>query len=102
MISQPRSSEVLFRRLLFLFREREALRFFPASCAFLSVVSAFAVSHNLNSGPFSAGSKLFQSLSSGCALRYPRSRDLRPDVITAWVVLNRVPYRESVRCSGKD
>jgi len=37
-------SEALFRCLLFL-GECEALSFFPASCAFLSVVSAFAVSH---------------------------------------------------------
>jgi hypothetical protein len=37
-------AEVLFRRFLFL-GEREALRLFPASCAFLSVVSALAVSH---------------------------------------------------------
>jgi len=95
MISQPRSSEVLFRRLLFLFREREALRFFPASCAFLSVVSAFAVSHNLNSGPFSAGSKLFQSLSSGFTLRYPRSRDLRPKFIRALEVLNPGSLRDA-------
>src|SRR4029077_1403895 len=37
-------SEALFRCLLFL-GECEALSFFPASCAFLRVVSAFAVSH---------------------------------------------------------
>jgi hypothetical protein len=37
-------SEALFRCLLFL-GECEALSFFPTSCAFLSVVSAFAVSH---------------------------------------------------------
>jgi hypothetical protein len=31
-----------------LFGEREAISLFPASCAFLSVVSAFAVSHKIN------------------------------------------------------
>jgi len=35
----------LFRCLLRFLSEREALRFFAASCAFLSVVSALAVSH---------------------------------------------------------
>jgi hypothetical protein len=42
-------SQVLFRRRLFSLREREALRLFPASCAFLSVVSAFTVSHEISS-----------------------------------------------------
>jgi len=55
-----RCSEALFRRLLSLasrslarrlLREREALRLFPASCAFLSVVSAVTVSHNLLPSP---------------------------------------------------
>jgi hypothetical protein len=32
------------RRLLFVFRSSEALGFFAAGCAFLSVISAFAVS----------------------------------------------------------
>jgi len=36
--------QVLFPRVLLL-REGKALGLFPASCAFLSVVSAFAVSH---------------------------------------------------------
>ncbi len=35
----------LFRCLLLLLREREALRLFPACLAFLSVISALAVSH---------------------------------------------------------
>jgi len=44
-------SEALFRCLLFL-GECEALSFFPASCAFLSVVSAFAVSHKFSTVAF--------------------------------------------------
>jgi Protein of unknown function (DUF1348) len=44
-------SEALFRCLLFL-GECEALSFFPASCAFLSVVSAFAVSHKSSTVAF--------------------------------------------------
>jgi hypothetical protein len=35
----------LFRCLLFPFGEREALHFFPASRAFLNVVSTLAVTH---------------------------------------------------------
>jgi hypothetical protein len=38
-------SQALFRRRLLSLRKREALRLFPTSCAFLSVVSAFTVSH---------------------------------------------------------
>jgi hypothetical protein len=44
-------SEALFRRFLFL-GECEALSFFPASCAFLSVVSTFAVSHKSSTVAF--------------------------------------------------
>jgi len=44
-------SEALFRCLLFL-GECEALSFFSASCAFLSVVSAFAVSHKSSTVAF--------------------------------------------------
>jgi hypothetical protein len=36
---------VLFPRVLLLLCEREALSLFSSSCAFLGVVSAFAVSH---------------------------------------------------------
>jgi len=55
---------VLFRRVFFviagrslatagrsLFGERQAISFFPASCASFGVVSAFAVSHKLNLHP---------------------------------------------------
>jgi hypothetical protein len=45
------ASRSLVRRLL---RKREALRFSPAFCACLSVVSAFAVSHKLTFARFSS------------------------------------------------
>jgi hypothetical protein len=46
MSNQKLGSQALFHRsLLLTLGEREALGFLPASCAFLSVVSAFAVSH---------------------------------------------------------
>jgi hypothetical protein len=45
--NQKLGSQALFRRsLLLALSEREALSLFPASCAFLSVIPAFAVSHN--------------------------------------------------------
>jgi hypothetical protein len=40
------ASEALFRRLLFVLRERQALGLFPACSALLNVISALAVSHN--------------------------------------------------------
>ena len=45
MSEEAEVAGALFRGLLLLLREREALRFFSAFRAFLSVVSAFAVSH---------------------------------------------------------
>jgi hypothetical protein len=44
--SDPSPSVKLFCRFLFVFlRERDALSLFSTSCAFLEVVSAFAVPH---------------------------------------------------------
>jgi hypothetical protein len=63
-----RYSSLLGRSLLLVLGEREALRLFPASCAFLSVVSAFAVSHKPQPSPASRAvairrriQRLFQS-----------------------------------------
>src|SRR4030095_12321262 len=39
-------ARALFRCLMLLLSEREALSLFPALCAFLSVVSTLVVSHN--------------------------------------------------------